>query len=213
MKVTAIARDGLGVLCGLVVGVTLLLLTTRSAAGQTALCTGTDFGTTPGAVACNGTARPLTVTATVRTYANLSLDEVFGRPSAALQVALGTIDANCMSAPEPGVTCTRDATSGHATWYGTVQFRVRLTGLGGTRAKLTGLRPTSGSIPAGRLLDGDASSTPARPYPVAPATSVDIKTGLGNGESIVTRTLGLDVRGSDPPGAWTGTTVYSLVIE
>lgn len=196
-----------------IVAISALALGRNTAQAQVALCETTGFAASPGAVACNGAAKPLTVTATVRTYAHLALDEVFGSPAASLQVAMGDVDAQCISTPAPGVTCARDAQLGGATWYGDVRFRVKLAGLGATRAKLTGLRPAAGSIPAGRLVDGGAGAVPARIYPVSPAGAGDLQGSLGNGETVVARSLGLRVHGADPPGAWSGAAVYSVVIE
>ncbi|MBI2217350.1 MAG: hypothetical protein HYU51_08640 [Candidatus Rokubacteria bacterium] len=196
-----------------IVVLSALALPTGIAHAQVALCTATGFATSPGAVACNGAAKPLTVTATVRTYAHLALDKVFGSPAASLQVAMGDVDAHCISTPAPGVTCARDARVGAATWYGDLRFRVKLAGLGATRAKLTGVRPTTDSLPSDRLVDGDRGSVPARAYAVSPASPTDLRGGLGNGETTVTRSLGLKVHGADPPGAWSGAAVYSIVIE
>ena len=183
------------------------------AAAEVELCSGRGFGTAPGTVACNGGARPVRVTATVKTYARLALDEVFGSPAAGLQVALGDVDARCVSPTAPGVNCVADDASGSATWYGSIRFKVKLTGVGASRAKVTGVRPTTGTIPSGRLLDGPAGAAPTSAYPIAPATPADLQTAIGNGDTVVSRSLGLKVTGADPPGAWSGDTVFSLVLE
>jgi hypothetical protein len=195
------------------VALSAALLLARTAAAEVELCTSTGFASTRGATVCNGASHPITVTATVRTYAHLAVAEVFGAMATSLDVAMGDVDALCIATPAPGITCTRDVGLGAATWYGDVRFRVKLAGVGMTRAKLTGLRPSTGSIPAGRLVDGAAGAVPARPYPVSPASATDLRGSIATGETLVTRSLGLTVKGSDPPGAWSGPAVYSVVVE
>ncbi len=180
---------------------------------QVTLCTASGFSVARGSTACNGASNPLAVTATVKTYARLALDEVFGSPAASLRVAMGEIDANCVSPAAAGIRCVADTTSGVATWFGDLRFHVTLVGLGLTRAKLTGLRPTSGTIPDGRLLDGAGGTLPTVSYPRSPASPADLQTSLGNGDTTVTRSLGLKVTSSDPAAVWSGNAVFSLVLE
>lgn len=180
---------------------------------QVTLCSGKSFAVSPGTTACSGSSNPVTVTANVKTYARLTLEEVFGGPAASLQIAMGDVDAGCVSPAGSGIRCAADYANGSATWYGDIKFRVKLTGIGGSRGKITGVRPTAGTIPAGRLLDGLAGDAPNQAYPTAPATPADLKTALANGDSLVSRSIGLRVSASDPAGAWSGQTVFSLVIE
>lgn len=197
-----------------VAGATLLaLIGFARADAQTDLCTSAGFAAAPATRACDGASSPVRVSATVRTYARLSLEQVFGSPAAGLQLAMGDVDASCVTSPLPGVTCAPDPAGGAATWFGDVSFRVKLSGIGGSRAKLVGTRPATGTIPIGRLLDGAAGSTPTAPYPVAPASAAALRTAIGNGDTVVSRSLGLKVLGSDPPGTWAGDTVFSLVLE
>ncbi|OGL09887.1 MAG: hypothetical protein A3I17_07140 [Candidatus Rokubacteria bacterium RIFCSPLOWO2_02_FULL_72_37] len=191
----------------------LTLLAAAPSVAQVDLCSARGFSVTAGAVACSGSANPVRVTATVRTYARLALDEVFGSPAAGLQVALGEIDAHCVSSPAPGVSCVADDAGGSATWYGSIRFKVKLTGIGAARARVTGVRPSTGTIPGGRLLDGPSGAPPTRAYPVAPATPADLQTSIANGDTVVSRSLGLKVTSADPPAPWSGDTVFSLVLE
>jgi hypothetical protein len=184
-----------------------------SAEAQTELCAGAGFAAAPGVRACDGGSRPVTVSATVRTYARLSLEEVFGSPSAGLRVAMGDIDATCVSPPPAGVTCVPDPAGGAATWFGDMRFRVKLSGIGASRAKLVGTRPVAGTIPIDRLLDGAAGTAPASPYPIAPGSGASLRNAIGNGDTVVTRSIGLRVLVADPAGAWSGDTVFSLVLE
>jgi hypothetical protein len=197
----------------LAVAFVLLISVPPAAHAQVELCASSGFPAVHGSTACNGAARPVTVTANVKTYARLSLEEVFGAPATALQVAMGDVDANCVSAPAPGMTCATDTAQGAATWYGDIRLRVKLAGIGATRAKLTGLRSASGTMPTGRLLDGAAGTRPSTVYPVAPATVAELVGGIAAGDTIVTRSLGVRVVGSDASGAWASPTVYSLVLE
>ncbi|MBI2202831.1 MAG: hypothetical protein HYU41_03105 [Candidatus Rokubacteria bacterium] len=194
-------------------GLLLVVTFAHDAPAQQPVCSGAGFAVAPGVAACDGSGSPVTVSATVKTYARLSLEQVFGNPAASLQFAMGDIDASCVSSPIPGVTCMADYAQGAATWFGDVRFRVKLSGIGATRAKLVGVRPAAGTIPAGRLLDGAAGTTPTAPYPVAPATAADLRTSIGSGDTVVTRSIGLKVLGTDPAGAWSGDTAFSLVLE
>ena len=191
----------------------LALAGARPAAAEVEMCSAQGFAVAPGTVACDGSAKPVTVTANVKTYARLALDEVFGSPAASLQIALGDVDARCVSPPAPGVSCVADDASGSATWYGAIRFRVKLAGVGAARAKVTGVRPSAGTIPGGRLLDGPAGAAPTSAYPIAPATPADLQTAIGSGDTVVARSLGLKVTAADPPAAWSGNTVFSLVLE
>jgi hypothetical protein len=190
-----------------------LLALGEPTAAQVAICSSSGFPSVAGTTACDGASRPLVVTANVRTYAKLALEEIFGSPAASLDVAMGDVDANCVTAPASGVTCASDAASGSATWFGDVQFRVKLSGLGASRAKLTGTRPTSGTMPSGRLLDGAAGTAPLTPYPIAPAPAAELVRGLGAGETVVARSLGVKVVTADPASTWSTSTVYTLVLE
>lgn len=190
-----------------------LVLSDDRVGAQTPVCSGLAFGTASGTRACDGAASPVSVSATVRTYARLALDDVFGAPATALRFAMGDVDAACVSAPAAGVTCMADHGAGAATWYGDVRFRVKVSGIAGSRVKLVGARPTSGTIPPGRLLDGGAGSAPTSVYPVASTTGTELQTGIGNGETVVARSLGLRVHATDPAGTWAGDTVFSLVLE
>jgi len=195
------------------VTLSLGLVTAGSAGAEAELCRAQGFSTAPGAVACSGWTRPVTVTAVVQTYAHLALDEVFGSPAASLQIALGDIDAHCVSPPGLGVSCVADDASAAATWYGNIRFRVRLTGVGSARAKVTGVRPTAGTIPIGRLLDGPPSAAPTRAYPIAPAMPADLHAAIGTGDTLVSRSVGLRVTAADPPGRWSGSAAFTLVLE
>lgn len=181
------------------------------AEAQVQICSNTGFATVAGTTACDGSASPVTTTATVRTSATLTLEQIFGAPAGALTIPFGNVDSACLSAPAAGVSCAAAAAS--ATWYGDIQFGVRIGGIGGSTAKLTGVRPAAGTIPAGQLLDGAALAQPATAYPVSPAVPINLQTAIGNGTSSVTRSFGLQVTSGDAAGAWSGTTVYSLVIE
>lgn len=183
------------------------------AQAQVTVCSATGFSASPGTAACSGASRPITVTATVKTYAKLTMEEVFGNPAVALQIAMGDVDATCTTPTAPGVHCVADQAVGAATWYGDLRMRVQLAGVGSGRGKLIGWRPTAGTMPSGRMLDGAAGAVPTVAYPLAPATPVDLVSGLAPGETVVTRSLGLRVLASDPPGSWSGTTAFSLVLE
>jgi hypothetical protein len=194
-------------------GAAVLALSFAPARAQVTLCAAAGFAAASGVTACDGGSARLTVTANVKTYARLSLEEVFGSPAASLQLAMGDVDAHCVSPAAAGLTCLGDATGTSATWYGDVKFRVKLSGVGATRARITGLRPPGGTIPSGRLLDGAAGAAPTAPYPIAPATPADLRTAIGSGDTVVARSLGLKVNATDPPGPWSGDTVFSLVLE
>ena len=184
-----------------------------TAHAQVQVCSNTGFATTAGTTACNGAASPVTATATVRGGAKLVLEQVFGSAASGLTVGFGDVDAQCLATPGSGITCAVDGSGNFATWYGDIQFSVKLTGVGSTTAKLTGVRPAAGSIPADQLLDGASGANPAAAYPVSPSTAADLKTGIGSGNTTVTRAFGLKVTNSDAAGAWSGNAVYSLVIE
>jgi hypothetical protein len=149
----------------------------------------------------------------VKTYARLALEEVFGTPATALTVAMGDVDANCITAAGPGMTCAADSAAGTATWYGDIRLRVKLAGIGASRAKLTGTRPAAGTMPGDRLLDGAAGTRPTAVYPIAPATAADLVTGIPAGDTVVTRSFGVKVVSTDPESSWSSATVYSLVLE
>ena len=197
-----------------VVGAGLLAFAsfTGRADAQVTICSNSGFATAAGTTACDGTASPVTATATVRTSARLTLEQVFGSVASGLTVAFGNIDASCATAPVAGVTCTAD-TATSAIWYGDVQFSVKLTGVGASTAKLTGVRPAAGSIPTGQLLDGASGAMPVTAYPVSPAAAADLRTAIGNGNTTVTRAFGLKVLAADAAAAWSGNAAYSLVIE
>ena len=180
---------------------------------QVTICSNSGFSTASGTTACNGTASPLTTTATVKTSAKLTLEQIFGSAASGLTVGFGNVDALCLSTPATGVSCSADTTNNTATWYGDIEFSVKLTGAGSSTAKLTGLRPAAGSIPSGQLLDGASGSAPATAYPVSPSTAADLKTGISNGKTTVTRALGVKVLASDAAASWSGNTSYSVVIE
>ncbi|OGK99136.1 MAG: hypothetical protein A3E31_07615 [Candidatus Rokubacteria bacterium RIFCSPHIGHO2_12_FULL_73_22] len=198
-----------------VLGVALLALAALAgrADAQVTICSNSGFATTSGTTACDGTASPITATATVRGTAKLTLEQVFGSAASGLTVAFGNVDAQCLSTPGAGITCAVDGSGNFATWYGDIQFSVRLTGVGSTTAKLTGVRPAAGSIPAGQLMDGTSGSNPATAYPVSPSTAADLQTGIAGGNTTVTRAFGLQVTNTDAAGAWSGNAAYSLVIE
>lgn len=146
--------------------------------------------------------------------ATLTLQQVFGSPAASLTVAFGAIDATCTLPPVAGVVCGPDAVGVGATWYGTIEFRVRLTGLGLMTTRLVGTRQAGGSMPAGRLVDGPSGTKPATPYPTAPAAGIVLRTAIGTGpNTAVTRSLGVRVVAADAAGAWSTATVYSLIVE
>ncbi|HBH01875.1 MAG: hypothetical protein A2W08_17190 [Candidatus Rokubacteria bacterium RBG_16_73_20] len=196
-------------------GAALLAVATLAgrADAQVQICNNTGFATTSGTTACNGTANPVTATATVRGGARLTLDQIFGSAASGLTVAFGDVDAQCLSTPGAGISCAVDGSGNFATWYGDIQFSVKLTGVGATTAKLTGVRPAAGSIPAGQLMDGVSGGNPATAYPVSPSTAADLRTAIGSGNTTVTRAFGLRVLNADAAGAWSGNAVYSLVIE
>jgi hypothetical protein len=189
--------------------VAVALFATPAAAQQT-ICSGVGFATTTGTNACNTTANNVTATASVRNSAKLTLEQVFGSPAGGLTAAFGNIDAFCLTTPGAGILCSAGASS--ATWYGNLQFGVKLSGLGVTTAKLTGVRPTAGSIPAGQLLDS-AAGVPATAYPVSPSAAIDLKTAMGNGNTTVTRVFGVQVQTSDAAASWSSDVQYSVVIE
>jgi hypothetical protein len=182
------------------------------AAAQVSICSNTGFATSAGTNACDGAGAPVTASATVRTSARLTLEQVFGANASSLDAPFGMIDAFCLSTPGSGITCAEDAANSRATWYGSLQFKVRLSGLGTSTARLTGVRPSLGSIPAGQLLDGGAGSEPTTAYTESP-TSISLQGALGNGTTTVTRSVGLRVLSTDAAGGWSGNAQYSVVIE
>lgn len=190
-----------------------LALYATPASAQVQVCSSTDFATAAGTTACNGSASPVSATATVRTSARLTLEQIFGAAAGGLTVAFGNIDAFCLTAPAAGVSCAADTTNNTATWYGDVQFKVRLGGIGIGTAKLTGVRPSAGSVPAGQLLDGVSGAAPTTAYPVSPSTAIDLRTALANGNTTVTRAFGVKVTASDAAAAWSSNAQYSVVIE
>jgi len=180
---------------------------------QVTICSNTGFATAAGTTACDGSASPTTTTATVRTSAKLTLEEIFGSAASGLTVAFGNVDAYCLSTAGAGITCSADSGTNSATWYGDVKFNVKVSGIGAGTAKLTGVRPAAGSIPSGQLLDGVSGSAPATAYPVSPSSAIDIKTAIGNGSTNVTRAFGVKVLSTDAAAAWSGNASYSVVIE
>lgn len=186
------------------------------ATADVVLCSTNNVSTTSGTVACDGGTQPLTATATIRNAVRLTLVEMFGRAATSLEAPFGGVDAMCAGTAPEGVSCVEDTPANAATWYGAVRFAVTMGGasnlLGGaSTARLTGTRNVGGTVPLGRLLDGAAGIVPTVAYqPIVPIT---LKTGIPNGHTVVTRTLGLRVTADDAPGAWTTSAAYSVVIE
>jgi hypothetical protein len=145
--------------------------------------------------------------------ARLALQSVFGQPATAFAVSFGTIDSDCVSTPSAGVACVRAPGDTSTTWHGSVVFAVRLTGIGNHRARLVAVRQAGGTVPPGALLDGPAGSPPARAYPTLPSNGIALASSLGNGNTVVTRAIGMRVTPNDASGAWTTGLVYSLVME
>ncbi|MBI2202828.1 MAG: hypothetical protein HYU41_03090 [Candidatus Rokubacteria bacterium] len=180
---------------------------------QVNVCSGNNFATASGTSACDGSSSAITASATVQNSAKLILQEVFGSAASGLTVAFGNVDALCANTPGTNITCTAAGDNLSATWFGDIKFTARLGGLGSTtKAKLVGVRPAAGSIPTAQLLDGASGSAPATAYPVG-SGSTDLKTTIGNGNTDVTRAIGVKVTTSDAAGSWSGTVAYSLVIE
>lgn len=154
------------------------------------------------------------VTAASAQTATLTFEQIFGSVATNLTVPFGSVDASCISVPGSGITCVPDLATNGATWYGNIQFSVKLTGsLHGVTVRLTAARQSGGSIPAGRLLDG-ASGVPATSYPTSPASPIVLKTAVGSGAAtMVSRSIGLKVIPSDVAGSWSTATVYSLIVE
>jgi hypothetical protein len=146
--------------------------------------------------------------------ARLTLEQVLGQSATSLTVPFGSVDASCTSVPAAGVTCAADPGGTFATWHGAIQFRARLTGAGGGRLtlRLAGARAAGGTMPAGRLVDG-ATGVPATPYPTAPATPLTLATAIPQGNTLVTRRIGVRVLTSDAGGTWNTSIVYSLIVE
>jgi hypothetical protein len=183
------------------------------AVAQVDICSDKGFATASGTTACSGAANPLAATATVQTSAKLTLEQVFGAAAGGLTAAFGNVDAFCLTAPGAGITCAGDDANNRATWYGDIQFKVRLGGLGVTTAKLVGVRPAAGSIPDGQLLDGTAGNEPSTAYPLSPAAAIDLQGSLGNGNNTVTRSIGVRVLSTNAAAAWSSNAQYSVVIE
>lgn len=144
--------------------------------------------------------------------ARLTFEQVFGAAASSLVVPFGVVDAQCTSPPATGVTCFADPAGAYATWYGTVQFRVRVTAFPGGTVRLVGHRQAGGSMASGRLLHG-ASGVPATPYPTTPAAPLTLATAIGSGNTLITRVVGLRVTPADAAGAWATQVVYSLIVE
>jgi hypothetical protein len=143
----------------------------------------------------------------------LTLDSVLGRAATSLAVNFGGVDASCTSIAAAGVTCYADPAGAYATWYGTIQFTARLTGMGNKATlRLVGARSSIGTMPAGRLMDG-ASGVPATPYPVSPAAPITLASAIPNGNTPITRSVGVRVLTSDAASVWSTPIVYSLVVE
>jgi hypothetical protein len=187
--------------------IAVLGLATGSEA-QVEICSANNVSTASGTTACAD--QVVTASAIVRASAKLTLQTVFNAAPAALEIPFGTVDAMCNNGAGPGITCVPDSANNEATWYGTVGFRVRLTGLGTTKAKLIGTRQPGGTFGASSVLDG-AAGMPATPY--MEGSPLELKTGLGNGTTDVTRQFGVKIGAADPAGALNASTVYSLVIE
>jgi hypothetical protein len=184
-----------------------------SADAQVSLCAGNNFATAANTVACDGSGSAVTASASVRNTARLTLEEIFGTAAGALTVGFGSVDALCAGTPGTGITCVPDTTNNTATWHGDIKFKARVGGLGATtKAKLIGVRPSAGSIPTAQLLDGASGAEPTTAYPVG-SGSTTLKTTIGNGNTEVTRSIGVKVTADDAAGAWSGTVAYSLVIE
>jgi hypothetical protein len=145
--------------------------------------------------------------------ARLSLQSVFGQGATALVIPFGTIDVDCIGPPPGGVSCLQAPGGASATWYGNVRFAVRLTGLGRRRARLLGVRQAGGTVPSGALLDGPAGVAPTRSYPILPSNPIVLASSLGNGNTMVTRAIGMRVTPADASGPWTTSLAFSLVME
>jgi hypothetical protein len=186
--------------------IAVLGLPTGSEAQQE-ICSANNFSGASGTTACSGT---VTANATVHPSAKLTLSTVFGAAPAGLNIPFGDVDAMCSNTAGSGITCVADSTANEAIWYGTVGFRVRLTGLGTTKAKLIGTRQAGGTFGANSVLDG-AAGVPATVY--TEGSAIDLKTGIGNGTTNLTRQFGIKIGETDPSGLLSASTVYSLVIE
>jgi len=144
--------------------------------------------------------------------ARLIFEQVLGASASSLVVPFGVVDAQCTSPPATGVTCFADPAGAYATWYGTVQFRVRVTAFPSGTVRLVGQRQSGGSMPSGRLLHG-ASGVPATPYPTTPAAPLILATAINVGNTLITRVVGVRVTPADAAAAWTTQVVYSLIVE
>lgn len=145
--------------------------------------------------------------------ARLTLDSVFGRPATGFTIPFGSIDVDCIAPPPAGVTCVQAGGGTSATWYGTVVFAIRLTGIGGHRARFLGARQPGGTVPPGALLDGPAGGVPTRSYPILPSNPLVLASSLGSGNTVASRAVGMRVTPSDASGPWTTSLVFSLVME
>lgn len=189
----------------------LLIVALSTVAQGQEICRNEGFGLASGTVACDGSAAPVTAQASVETSARLTLDDVFGGGAGGLLIDFGTVDATCSNTPLAGVTCANVVND--AVWYGDITLEVRLSGLGASTAKLTGVRPAAGSIPAGQLYDGPSGAQPTVAYTISPTAAIDLSTGLSDGRTNVIRSIGLEVKAADAAATWSGQIVYSLVIE
>lgn len=200
-------------LVGLLLALAVAIAVPAHARAQVDLCGNQNVATASGTTIC--TAPALTATATVRSVVVLTLEEIFGAPATGLNVNFGDVDAHCAGVPATGMSCSAEGAADSAVWYGQVRFSVRMGGarglLGPVTARLTGARTVGGSIPLNRLLDGTDGSVPATPY--RPVVSINLKTGIPNGRTIVNRSIGLRVNATDATGVWSGNLVYNVVME
>lgn len=193
--------------------VVALGMVTTPAHAQVQICSNTNFATVSGTTACNGTASPVAASATVRTSAKLTLESVFGAVPGSLAAAFGTVDAFCLATPGAGISCAADTVNSTGTWYGDIAFKVRLSGVGVSTAKLTGVVATGGTIPSGQLFDGTNGVQPTTAYPVSPSAAIALKTAMANGTTTVTRGFGVMVKSTDAAASWSSNLQYSVVIE
>jgi hypothetical protein len=198
---------------GLLVALSGVIAAATPANAQMDLCGSVvDFATASGSGICTGPV--LAATATVRSVVVLTLDEVFGAPAAGLMVNFGSVDAHCAGIPATGASCSPDAGGTSAVWYGPIRFTVRMGGARGASgpvtARLTGERAVAGTMPNNRLLDGPAGAVPSAPYK---NSTIDLRTGIPNGRTIVNRSIGVRVNVHDAPGAWSTSLVYNVVME
>jgi hypothetical protein len=146
--------------------------------------------------------------------ARLSLEQVFNRPATSLAVPFGAVDAGCTSAPAFGVTCSAHPAGTFATWYGAIQLRARLTGAaGGATLRLVAARSPGGTMPSDRLIDGPTGGPPTTPFPIAPESPLTLAGAIPQGNTLITRSIGVRIFVTDPAGAWSSSIVYSLIVE